>query len=109
TGVQTCALPISYTWQVTAGTLPAGLSLNASTGLISGTPNTPMTATPLTFKVTDSGSSAQTASASFNLTIAPPVLTVTTTSLANGVVGTAYSQTLQAAGGITPYTWQLTA
>jgi hypothetical protein len=99
----------AYTWQLTAGTLPAGLSLNASTGLISGTPNTPVTATTLTFRVTDSGSPAQTANASFTLTIAPPVLTITTTSLPNGVVGTAYSQTLQAAGGITPYTWQLTA
>ena len=96
-----------YNWQLTAGTLPAGLSLNA--GLISGTPGTPITATPLTFKVTDTGSPAQTTNASFTLTIAPPVLTITTTSLANGVVGIAYSQTLQAAGGIPPFVWQLTA
>ena len=98
----------AYTWQLTSGTLPAGLSLNANTGLISGTPTTQVTATPLSFKVTDSGSPAQTATGNFTLTIAPPVLTITTTSLASGVVGTAYSQALQAAGGIMPFTWALT-
>ncbi|MCU0436394.1 MAG: putative Ig domain-containing protein [Raineya sp.] len=34
----------SITWSVTAGTLPAGLTLNSSTGVISGTPTTPVTA-----------------------------------------------------------------
>ena len=99
----------AYNWLLTVGTLPAGLSLNATTGLISGTPTTPITSTPLTFKVTDSASSAQTATAAFTLTIAPPALTITTTSLANGVSGTAYSQTLQSAGGVAPFFWQLTA
>ena len=97
------------TWQLTAGTLPAGLSLNATTGLISGTPNTPVTATPLTFKVTDSGSPAQTATSSLTLTIAPATLTITTVSLSTGVVNVSYSQTLAATGGTGAYTWQLTA
>ncbi len=44
-----------YTWSLTSGALPAGLSLNASTGVISGTPEATASATPLTFKVTDSG------------------------------------------------------
>lgn len=44
-----------YTWSITAGSLPPGLSMD-STGLISGTPTTP-TAAPATFtaSVTDSG------------------------------------------------------
>jgi virginiamycin B lyase len=37
--------------------------------------------------------------------ITTPPLTVTTTSLPGGVFGTAYSQTLAATGGTTPYTW----
>ena len=97
------------TWQLTSGTLPAGLSLNASTGLISGTPSTPVTATPLTFKVTDSGSPVQTATASLTLTIAPATLTITTASLSTGVVNVSYSQTLAATGGTGAYTWQLTS
>jgi hypothetical protein len=99
----------AFTWQLTAGTLPAGLTLTASSGLISGTPTLPVTATPLTFKVTDSGSPVQTATANPTLTIVPAVLTITTASLPNGVQGVAYSQTLAATGGTGAYTWQLTS
>ncbi len=35
----------------------------------------------------------------------PPPLNITTTSLPSATVGTAYSQTLTATGGTTPYTW----
>jgi hypothetical protein len=102
-----------YTWQLTAGTLPAGLTFNALTGVIGGTPTIVVTASPLTFKVTDSSSPAQSATASFTLTIAaappPGLLTILTTSLNAGVVGTAYSQTLAATGGTGPYTWKLAA
>src|SRR4029077_7252283 len=41
-----------YSWTLTSGTLPIGLSLNASTGAITGTPTAAVTSTPLTFKVT---------------------------------------------------------
>ncbi|KRT69463.1 MAG: peptidase S8/S53 subtilisin kexin sedolisin [candidate division NC10 bacterium CSP1-5] len=37
----------------------------------------------------------------------PP--TITTTSLEDGIVETAYSQTVQATGGVTPYTWSISA
>jgi hypothetical protein len=99
----------AYSWQVTSGTLPAGLTLNASTGVISGTPTANVTATPLTFKVTDSGSPAQTATANLALTIGTPALTITTSSLPNGAVAAAYSQTLAATGGTGSYNWQLTS
>ncbi len=36
-------------------------------------------------------------------------LTVTTTALAAGMVGEAYSETLEATGGTTPYTWSMSA
>ncbi|MEI6603285.1 MAG: Ig domain-containing protein, partial [Clostridia bacterium] len=42
-----------YTWTITQGTLPSTLSLNASTGEISGTPVTTPAETSLTIKVTD--------------------------------------------------------
>jgi hypothetical protein len=98
-----------YTWTLTSGTLPAGLTLNSSTGQISGTPTAAANTTALTFKVTDSGSPAQTANVSLTLTIAPATLTITMLSLPNGQVGTAYSQRLTATGGTTPYTWTLTS
>jgi putative Ig domain-containing protein/BACON domain-containing protein/matrixin/Ig-like domain-containing protein/S-layer family protein len=37
----------------------------------------------------------------------PGLLSITTTSLANGTVGTAYSQSVLATGGTLPYTWSL--
>jgi hypothetical protein len=59
-----------YTWSLASGTLPAGLSLNASTGTITGTPTVLVSSTPLTFQVTDSGIPTLTKSANLSLTIA---------------------------------------
>ncbi len=44
---------IPYAWSITSGTLPAGLTLNSSTGVISGTPTTAVTNT-FTVTVADS-------------------------------------------------------
>ena len=49
-----------YTYAETAGTLPTGLSLNTTTGKISGTPTVVATATDVTITVTDSDSDTQT-------------------------------------------------
>jgi len=93
-----------YTWSISSGTLPAGLSLNSSTGVISGTPTTAGTSS-FTVQVQDA---AGTATRSLSLTIYGP-LAVSTASLPNGTTGTAYSQTLAAAGGLTPYTWSVSS
>ncbi len=98
-----------YTWALTSGALPNGLALNSSTGQISGTPTATANASALTFRVTDSSSPAQTASVSLTLTIASASLSITTAALPSGQVGTAYSTTLAASGGIPPYTWTLTS
>jgi hypothetical protein len=94
-----------YTWGVASGTLPAGLSLSAA-GVISGTP-TAAGSSVFTVRVTDSGAPAATATQALSLTItaAPVALAVSTASLANGTVGSAYSQSLTATGGTTPYSW----
>src|SRR6185436_4373081 len=51
-----------------------------------------------------------TATANFSLTIAPPLLTITTVPpLFDGTVGVAYTQTFSASGGVPPYTWSVLA
>ncbi|MHB1739114.1 MAG: G1 family glutamic endopeptidase [Actinomycetes bacterium] len=63
----------AYTWTITSGTLPAGLSLDSATGVISGTPST-AGSTSLDVQVSDSASPAATATAPLSLTVyaAPP-------------------------------------
>ena len=58
-----------YNWTITSGTLPSGLLLNASTGLISGTPAANYGTYSLAFEVTDSSSPANVAhvAISFNI------------------------------------------
>ncbi|HVS78652.1 MAG TPA: Ig domain-containing protein [Steroidobacteraceae bacterium] len=65
-----------YHWSLTGGSLPSGLSLDASTGTIAGTPASAANKVVLTFKVADSATSAQTASASFSLTVNPGTISI---------------------------------
>jgi len=97
---------IPYTWSVSAGALPAGLSLNSGSGSITGTPTAAGT-TNFTAQVADSASGTTTKQLAITVNAAP--LTITTTSLPNGALGTAYSTTLAASGGTPPYTWSLSA
>ena len=95
-----------YSWSIVAGALPVGLTLQASTGLISGTPSQSGTFS-FTVQVQDSGSPVQAARQALSITVAaaPTPLQIATTSLANGQIGTAYSAMLTASGGTTPYNW----
>ncbi|MFN7562541.1 MAG: beta strand repeat-containing protein, partial [Prosthecobacter sp.] len=95
-----------YTYAVTTGTLPAGLSLNTSTGAITGTPaNT----TSQTFTITATDANACTGARSYTIAPVCPTITLTPIILLNGTVGVAYSQTLTAAGGTAPYSFTLTS
>ncbi len=66
----------ALSWQVSAGSLPAGLQFASSTGLISGTPTATALQTPLTVSVTDSGNPAQTQSAAYTITVSPAGISV---------------------------------
>ena len=94
-----------YTWSVTTGTLPAGLTLNASSGVISGTPTTAGISS-FTVQVKDANNNTSTKALSITA-YTPP--SVTTTTLPNGTTGKAYSQALAAAGGKAPYSWYMYA
>jgi large repetitive protein len=105
-----CGSPDVYT--LVAGSLPAGLAMQASYGvastLIYGTPTQEQTTT-FTVNVTDqSGSTTKT----FSITINAPsqlVITMPGATSTSGTVGSAYFQNLFASGGATPYTWSVTA
>lgn len=58
----------SYLYLISAGTLPTGLSLNTSTGVISGTPSSAATSSGLVLTVTDANAISD-SSASFSITI----------------------------------------
>jgi hypothetical protein len=98
-----------YSWTVPSGRLPAGLSLSTA-GMISGTP-TSAARSYLTLQVTDSSSPQQKATETLSIGIgaAGAPLTITSASLPNGIVGTAYSSTLTASGGTNPYSWTVTS
>src|SRR5271155_1902447 len=95
------------TWSVPPGTLPPGLELNTSSGLISGTPTT---AGVYTFfpTVSDSALPPQHAASAAGVTIsiiAVAPLQAVTPPLPAGAVATGYTANLVAKGGVTPYTW----
>jgi len=93
-----------YTYSISQGTLPSGLTLS-SAGVISGTP-TQTSVSVFTVQVADSEMPAQTASAQFTLTVAATPLSITTKTLPDAVVNVPYGQQLQVTGGVPPYTWQ---
>lgn len=96
----------SYTYAVTTGALPTGLTLNATTGAISGTPTTTGTST---FSITATDVSSASASGSYTITINAPTISLAPTSLPSGSQNSAYSQTVSGSGGVSPYTFALTS
>ena len=102
----------AYTWGLAGGSpaLPTGLTLNASSGLISGVP-TGTSNNNYTFTVTDhTPPTPQTATKVLRLIIgsAPPVLQITSPSpLPSGTVTQSYNVTLTFSGGTGTKTWDL--
>lgn len=92
----------SLTWSVASGSLPTGLTLNPSTGLLSGTP-TVLGDYHFQIKTTDGNrSDVQT----YNLSVVEPLRITKFTPIAE--VGRPFDLTLAATGGKGPYTWTAT-
>jgi subtilisin-like proprotein convertase family protein len=94
----------NYTFAVTLGNLPTGLSINSSTGAISGTPA--ITGT-YNFTITATGFGSCPASRNYTVTIACPSIAIAPDSLSAGTVNAPYNQTISASGGAAPYTFSL--
>jgi len=92
-----------FTFAITVGSLPSGLTLNTSTGIVSGTPTTPGSSS-FTIQVTDA--SSLTSSVPCSITITGGV-SISCASPPNGTNGVSYSHAFPASGGIPPYTFSI--
>lgn len=100
--------PYSWTLDAASPLLPAGLSLDGSSGAISGIPlaDTGGAAISLIVDMTDAfGQTVEDSVIELRIYAAPPVILVT--SLANGFDTVAYTETIFVANGEPPLTWSL--
>ncbi len=97
-----------YSFAITVGALPNGLTLDAATGIVSGTP-TLAGVFPFTIEVTDSV--LATASVPCSITIAPATatLTIICDSPPAGNKFQTYVHTFPATGGLPPYSFAITS
>jgi hypothetical protein len=99
----------SYRWNLVSGLLPNGLSLDQATGQIFGKPTQTGT---YSFEIQVTDTNANVARRSFFVLVSDTdvgvnTIRVLTDSLNNGTVNRRFSQTLQASGGVTPFTWRI--
>lgn len=99
-----------YSYAVTTGALPSGLTLDAFTGAITGLPNAAGTANfAITATDSSTGTGPYSTSQTYALMVAAPTLTLAP---AAGTLvapyNTAFAQSFATGGGIGPYTYALT-
>jgi hypothetical protein len=95
-----------FVWSIPSGTLPTGLTINTSTGVISGTPtDTNYTDRTITVRVVDANGSA----AQSTHTIRYADVLALSGSLNAGVQGSAYSDGFDRGGGHSPFTFDITS
>jgi hypothetical protein len=92
-------------YAVTAGALPAGVSLTLG-GVLTGTPTVVGT---FNFTVTVSDASGCSGSQAYSLTVGCPTFVFAPGSLPSGTAGVAYNQTVSTTGGVGTTTYAVTA
>jgi len=96
---------------ITSGSLPPGL--NVSDGAITSSnaffvvSGTPTNSGTFSFTMGVYDGDANWVQNNYSITITSSSLQITTASLSNATVGSAYTNQLQASGGTTPYTWTI--
>ncbi len=91
-------------FDITVGTLPAGLTVAAATGVVSGTPTGPAGTSNFTIRVTDS--LAGTASVACSITVNAQLFLITGNA-PNGYLNLPYSHAWVPVGGLAPFTFQV--
>ena len=98
--------PGSYTFSLATGSLPAGMTLDPSTGVLSGVPSVTGT---YTFTVNALAASGCSATQVYSLVINCPTVSLSPASLPGGTTGTAYSQAISASPAGGGYTYSVTS
>jgi Putative Ig domain len=94
-----------YQWSIT-GNVPPGLTLNASSGALSGTALSSGLYS-YTVSVTDSSSPVESDKATNSMTVAVPLAIAVSASLPTANLRQTYPSALAATGGTTPYSWSV--
>lgn len=93
------------TWSVVSGALPAGITLDSNTGLLSGTP----TATgDSTFKIQIQDTSNRSDAQTYTLSVVDKLAITRAAAARSAEIGLAFRMAPQATGGRPPYKWSAT-
>ena len=94
-----------YTFSISSGALPPGVTLNTSTGALSGSPTTAGTYN-FNYQATDFSIPPKTSTAALSIKIIPALTIAAPASLPNASIGTIYiSPPVQVNGGVPPYSF----
>lgn len=104
----TVSPPETYTFAITSGALPPGVTLGAVTGTISGIPTTAGT---FNFTVTVTDTNGCQGARNYTIIIAAlcPLITLSPSTLPNGTLRRFYNQTVSAPAGTPPVTFLVTS